>query len=235
VPHIIATLVNIAYNKAQIPFATAEQKHAFFWRVIPGYNLIAYLVCVGTACWLCWKIAQALRRSAVDEARGRVRNLGWWAIGLAALGWLPGGVVFPLAIDRLAGGVTLEMYAHFAVSFTLAGLIGIVFSYLLIEYVAFRALFPRLGNPDGYSPAGAWAELRPLTVPFGLMLLLACAVPLAGAVLLIVFADERMTLGFRLLVATLIGVGVAGVGIAERVTRRLRELAAIWRHDAGKL
>ena len=59
-------------------------------------------------------------------------------------------------------------------------------------------------------------------------LLLACAVPLAGAVLLIVFADERMTLGFRLLVATLIGVGVAGVGIAERVTRRLRELAAIW-------
>ena len=235
VPHIIATLVNIAYNRAQIPFASAEQKHAFFWRVIPGYNLIAYLVCVGTACWLCWKIAQALRRSAVDEARGRVRNLGWWAIGLAALGWLPGGVVFPLAIDRLAGGVTLEMYAHFAVSFTLAGLIGIVFSYLLIEYVAFRALFPRLGNPDGYSPAAAWAELRPLTVPFGLMLLLACAVPLAGAVLLIVFADERMTLGFRLLVATLIGVGVAGVGIAERVTRRLRELAAIWRHDAGKL
>jgi hypothetical protein len=143
-------------------------------------------------------------------------------------------VVFPLAIDRLVGGVTPAMYAHFVISFTLAGLIGIVFSYLAIEYVAFRALFPRLGNPDGYSPAKAWAELRPLTVPFGLMLLLACAVPLAGAVLLIVFADERMTLGFRLLVATLIGVGVAGVGIAERVTRRLRELAAIWRHDAVK-
>lgn len=233
VPHIIATLVNIAYNEAQIPFATAEQKRAFIRWVIPGYNSIAYPVCVGTACWLCWRIARSLRRGEVDDARSRVRNLGWWAIGIAALGWLPGGVIFPLAIDRIVGGVTPAMYAHFAVSFTLAGLIGIVFSYLLIEYVAFRALFPRLGNPDGYSPARAWAELRPLTAPLGVMLLLACAVPLAGAVLLIAFADERMTLGFRLLVATLIGVGVAGVGIAERVTRRLRELAAIWRHNAG--
>ena len=117
---------------------------------------------------------------------GACGHLGWWAIGLAALGWLPGGVVFPLAIDRAVGGVTTAMYVHFAVSFTLAGLIGIVFSYLGIQYVAFRALFPRLGNPDGYSPAKAWEELRPLTAPFGLMLILACAVPLAGAVLLLV-------------------------------------------------
>jgi hypothetical protein len=231
VPHIIATIVNIAYNEAQIPFANPEQKRVFLWWVIPAYNSVAYLVCVGTACWLCWRIARALGRGEIDDARRRVRNLGWWAIGLAALGWLPGGVVFPLAIDRAVGGVTAAMYIHFAVSFTLAGLIGIVFSYLGVEYVAFRALFPRLGNPDGYSPARAWAELRPLTAPLGLMLLLACAVPLVGAVLLIALADEKMTLGFRLLVTTLIGMGVAGVGIAERVTRRLRELAAIWRRD----
>jgi hypothetical protein len=142
---------------------------------------------------------------------------------------LPGAIVFPLVLDVAAGPIGWPMYAHFAVSFTLAGLIGVVFSYLAIEYVAFRALFPRLGNPDGYSPARAWAELRPLTAPFGFFLLLACAVPLAGAVLLIVLADGPMTLGFRLLVAGLIGAGVAGVGIAERVTRKLRELAAVWR------
>ena len=172
VPHIIATIVNIAYNEAQIPFANPEQKRAFLW-VIPAYNALAYPVCVGTACLLCWRIARALRRNDVDDVRRRVRTLGWWAIGLAALGWLPGGVVFPLAIDRAVGGVTKAMYVHFAVSFTLAGLIGIVFSYLGIQYVAFRALFPRLGNPDGYSPAKAWEELRPLTAPFGLMLILA--------------------------------------------------------------
>ena len=50
---------------------------------------------------------------------------------------------------------------------------------------------------------------------------------------LLSFPLLEKTLGFRLLVTTLIGVGVAGVGIAERVTRRLRELAAIWRRDGA--
>jgi hypothetical protein len=189
---------------------------------------------VGTACWLCWRIARAIQRNEIQDARRRVLNLGWWAIGLAALGWLPGGVVFPLAIDAAVGGVTAAMYAHFAVSFTLAGLIGIVFSYLGIEYVAFRALFPRLGNPEGHSDAKVWEDLRPLTAPLGLMLVLACAVPLAGAVLLIISVEESMSLGLRLLIIGLIGVGVGGVSIAERVTRRIRELAAVWRGGAAE-
>ena len=229
-PHVAATIVNIAYNEAQIHF-TPEQKRAFLW-TIAGYNSFAYPVCVGTAFWLCWRIARELRLPDVDTPRRHVRQLGWWAVSLAALGWLPGGIVFPFMIDLMAGPIGWQMYAHFVVSFWLAGLIGIVFSYLGIEYVAFRALFPRLGNPDGYSPAKAWAELRPLTTPFGFFLLLACAVPLAGAVLLIVLADGPMTLGFRMLVAGLIGAGVAGVGIAERITRRLRELAAVWQRNS---
>jgi eukaryotic-like serine/threonine-protein kinase len=225
-PHVAATFVNIAYNMTQIDF-TPEQYRAFQWMILK-YNLVAYPVCVGTAIWLCSRIVRALRLPDVDESRRLVRQLGWWAIGLGALGWFPGGLIFPLVIDLRVGGVKPEMYFHFVVSFTLAGLIGIVFSYLLIQYVAFRALFPRLGNPDGYSSARAWAELRPLVAPLGLFLLLACAVPLVGAVLLIVLATGEMSIGFRFLVAGLIGAGVAGVGLAERVTRRINELASIW-------
>ena len=148
-PHVVATVVNIAYNDTQIQFTNPAQKRAFLW-VILGYNSFAYPVCVGTACWLCWRIARALRRTGVDEVRRYVRQLGWWAIGLAALGWLPGGIVFPLAIDLAAGPVGWPVYAHFVVSFTLAGLIGVVFSYLAIEYVSFlrdsRALAIRMAS-----------------------------------------------------------------------------------------
>jgi hypothetical protein len=54
---------------------------------------------------------------------------------------------------------------------------------------------------------------------------------MTGAVLLVVLAEGPMPLGFRLFVAGLIGFGVAGVGIAERLTRRLSRLASVW--DAG--
>lgn len=240
-PHIVATVVNIAYNAVNIVYTTTEkirftpaQERAFPW-VILGINSVAYPVCVGGAFLLCWKIAQTLRRNDIDGTCRRVRHLGWWAIGLAAIGWLPSGVLFPLALDLATkDDVFWQTYAHFLVSFTLSGLIGVVFSYLGIQYVAFRSMFPRLGNPDTYSPVKDWAELKPLTSPFGLMLLLACAVPLTGAVLLIAFADGAMTLGFRLLVAGLIGAGVAGVGIAERLTRKLRELAAVWERAAAE-
>lgn len=232
-PHLAASIVNIGYNKVNVPLDGAQDR--VFERLVIGYNLIVYPLCFGTACVLFRRVYQSLRGPDVDSTRRRVRHLGWWSIGLGALGWLPGGLVFPLVIDLAAGPVGWQTYAHYAVSFTLAGLIGVVFSYLLIEYVSFRALFPRLGNPDGYAPGAMWAELRPLTALFGPFLWLACAVPLVGAVLLIAFGDERMTLGFRLLVTGLIGVGVAGVGIAERVTRRLRALAAVWQRDAERI
>ncbi len=236
VPHLVASIVNISYNAVQVPL-TESQQTAFLWLVL-GYNALAYPACLGTACVLLWRIQQRLvllpwaPGHDVDELRHRVRQLGWWALWLGALGWFPGGVIFPLVIDLAAGPVGWETYFHYAVSFTLAGLIGVVFSYLLMEYVIFRALLPRLGNPDASSPSALWVEFHPLTVPFGPFLLLACAVPMVGAVLLIVLADGPMALGFRLLVAGLIGVGVAGVGVAERLTRALRSLASVWHRDA---
>jgi len=98
----------------------------------------------------------------------------------------------------------------------------------------FRALLPRLGNPDTHTPAKMWAEVRPLTVPFGTLVMVACGVPLVGAVLLLTLSDESATFGFRVLVVWLIGAGVAGVGFAERIVRQLRRLAAVWEKEVGE-
>lgn len=236
-PHLPATFVNIGYNAVEVHL-TPPQQHVFV-ALIVGYNLFAYPLCAGIAAYLIWRIKQGLvglvlaPGPAVDELRGRVLKLGWWAVGLGSAGWFSGGLVFPLVIDLVAGGIDWRTYAHYFVSFTLAGLIAVVFSFLAIQAVVFRALLPNLGNPDTYTPAAMWAEVRPITLAFGPFVLLASAVPLTGAVLLIALTDGVMTLGFRLLVGGLIGVGVAGVGIAERLTGKLRQLTAVWQRDAA--
>jgi len=241
VPHLVASAVNIGYNMVEIkPKETPLEGRALsqadvFGYLLVGYNAVAYPVCLGTAAFLFVRLRRGLeklpraRGPEVDELRRRVRQLGWWTILLGSVGWFPGGLIFPLVIDLAAGGVTPDVYAHYLISFTLAGLIGVVFTYLAIEYVCFRSLFPRLGNPDAFAHESMWAELRPLTTPFGPFVVLACAVPLVGATLLILLAND--SLGFRVLAAALIGIGVAGVGIAERLTRKLRTLAAVWHRD----
>ncbi len=231
-PHVVASIAQIEYNAVEVRLDAAQ--HRVFALLVVAYNLIVYPVCGGTGIYLFWWVVQRLPRlgelsgDEVDRLRRRARRLAWQIAALGALGWLPGGVVFPLVIHLATGPVPWQMYSHFAVSFTLAGLIGVVFSYLGIQYVVFRALLPRLGNPDTYTPSGMWAEVRPLTAAFGPLVLLASGVPLLGAVLLLTLDDGPMTFGFRLLVAKLIGLGVAGVSLAERVVRRLRQLTAVW-------
>jgi serine/threonine protein kinase len=235
VPHVVATLAQISYNAVELRLEGAQQR-AFLLTVL-AYNAVIYPVTVGIGAWLCARIALRLPRLAelpgpeIDRLRRRALRLAGQVAILGAAGWFPGGVVFPLAIDLAAGPLHWQTYAHFAVSFTLAGLIGVVFSYLGIQYVVFRALLPRLGNPDAHAPAAAWAAIRPLTARFDLLVMLACGVPLVGAVLLLTLGEGAMTFAFRLLVVKLIMLGGAGVALAERVVRRLRQLAAVWEAD----
>lgn len=231
-PHLVASVAQIEYNAVEIKLNNSQQR--VFLLLVIAYNLIAYPLCFGTAVWLIVRIVRHLPRLAqlpgleVDRLRHRAGRLAWQFAALGVLGWLPGGLIFPLVIDHATDSLGQQIYWHFVVSFTLAGLIGVVFSYLGIQYVVFSALLPRLGNPDTHTPAKMWAEVRPLTAAFGPLVILACGIPLLGAVLLLTLNDSSLTFGFRLLVVKLIGLGAAGVALAERVVRRLRQLAAVW-------
>jgi serine/threonine protein kinase len=232
-PHVVATLAQIGYNAVELRLE-GEQRRAFVVMVL-AYNAVIYPATVGVGVWLFARIARRLPHLAemtgpeVDRLRRRALRLAGQVALLGAAGWFPGGVAFPLAIDLAAGPLHWQTYSHFAVSFALAGLIGVVYSYLGIQYVVFRALLPRLGSPDTHTPAEAWAEVRPLTARFDLLVVLACGVPLVGAVLLLTLEEGAMTFALRLLVVKLIVLGGGGVALAERVVRRLRQLAAVWR------
>jgi serine/threonine protein kinase len=232
IPHFAASIVNIGFNSTRLELADAQQRA--FLVVMILYNLIAYPICLAAAVTIFRRVATRLPNIArapgreIDVLRARVCRLGRQAVIIGAFGWFPGGLIFPFAIDILAGPLDPRVYVHFLISFFLSGLIGVVFSYLGVQYVVFRSLLPRLGNPDAFTLEQAEKEVRPLTAPFGGLVFLASTIPLTGAVLMIAIAEGTLTLGFRVLMVGLIGLGAFGVALAQRGVRRIGRLAAAW-------
>lgn len=232
-PHLAATIVNILYNSSQIPLS--DEQKTVFGRVILAYNACVYPLALVFLVRLVGPLARALRNPAdlalksaaeLDALRTRAMSFNFWGVVLALLGWLPGGVFFPFAIDRFAGPLDWTIYGHFLLSFTLSGLIAIIYSRFGIQFVLLRSLYPRLRHPE--MERAAWmTELTTAGRLIGLFQFLAALVPLTGAVLLLVLAPAEMPLSFRLLATGLIGLGMLGLGGAVVVAQYLRNLVAI--------
>jgi serine/threonine protein kinase len=232
-PHLVGSIVNIAYNTFQIPLTPAQQ--VAFDRVTLLYNLTVYPLCVAAAMAVAAPLTAALRRpeqlaslpaAELDRLRRRALQLGGWAVGLALVGWLPGGVIFPLAIDAWAGGVGADVFGHFVLSFALSGLIAITYSFLGIQFVVVRGIYPRLTHPD-QDPTRFARELHGVLRGLRVVPALAAVVPLTGAVLQLVLAPGDLSFGFRLLVTGLIVAGMLGLGVAVGVANHLRLLVAL--------
>ena len=236
-PELVGSALNIAYNALQVPM-TDEHLAVFPW-VVGIYDVLAYCVCV----WLAVTVvigagrnrarAFAARHAAAltDTARRGALRFGRTAIWLGLLGWIPGAVFIPTGIHTVAGNVTFEIYGHFAISFVLSALVGIVYSFIGVQFVVLRGLYPHLHHPDTFDHAAVRAEVARATKLLGPFLVLATLIPLAGAILLVATAGATMTLGFRLLTVGLIGLGMAGVSGLMRCVDDVRALAAVWRDD----
>lgn len=228
VPHLVGSCVNIAYNAAQIPLEGKQQE--VFGALILVYNALVYPACIVLALWMLRPLSVALLRPDqiatlsthdMDRMRRRALGLNRWGIVLALVGWLPGSVFFPVALNALAGPVGTSVFGHFFVSFALSCLIALTYSCLGIQFVVLRALYPRLVNAE-QDPQERRGELRRLQRSLIWLQVLAALVPLVGAVLLLVLAPVEFAFGFRLLVTALIGAGMLGLGVAVLVSNHLR-------------
>ena len=104
------------------------------------YNVVAYPACLA---WLLTRLLRvvrvwrALRRgervsdAEVELARRRALRLPRDTAVAACVGWLPGAILFPLALHYGADPVPLDGWFHFIVSFALAGLIAVTYSFFL--------------------------------------------------------------------------------------------------------
>jgi hypothetical protein len=187
------------------------------------YNAIVYPLAVAVAWWVLkpvWTTWRALcdtlpvDSAQVDVVRRRAVQLPLWAAGLAAVGWLPGGVLFPFLIDMLSGLDDKGVYLHFAASFTLSGLIAIAYSYCGVHYVVLQVLYPKMWRDPRNFQERARQELTWMPTRHWLIFLLAGSIPLLAA---ITFSfDQSLMVG-------LTALGLVGYEIARAATQRLTQ------------
>jgi serine/threonine protein kinase len=242
VPQGIGSSVNIPYNWQIIADNDVAQQECFD-NLVKGYNLLAYPIPVCIFVSLLWRVRQTrqelLRQPdyhASDAARCRRQALALpgWAVLLACIGWFPGGVIFPAWIDWAAGPLPADDFFHLLLSFILSGLIALTYSYFGVQYIVLRVLYPQLWSDPANARETARQELRHVPGKLRVYQFLAVLIPLTGAALLIFAGPDLLSRGFRLLVAGLIGFGVAGFVLATMICNRLTEALLFLTGSAGE-
>ncbi len=237
-PHILGSIVNISYNALEIVGKLNPEQKTAFNRLVLGYNLIAYPLCLGIIARLVIPVYRAWQRlqrgEPLDPAaaeRVRKRVLAWplWVVAVSCLGWIPGGVLFPLGIHLLAGPLPMETFGHFLVSFTISGLIALTYSFFAVQFIVLRVLYPRFCTDPANVRATITSEVSSIGTRVRWFQVLAGVIPLAGAVLMVGVGDDVSSdPTFRLLVTALIILGMAGFFLSVTVHSLLsRTLAAL--------
>jgi serine/threonine protein kinase len=230
-PHVLGSIVNITYNQLSLVL-TPAQKDVFPYVVI-AYNLVVYplglflffrQVIPVLRTWRRLSSPGPITLEEVSSSRRRALSLPWWAVVLASLGWLPGGLVFPLALQLLTGSEA--PYAKFLFSCTISGLIAITYSVIAVEFVVVRVLYPGLWLDARALRSTARVELDREEGRLAIFQFLAVLIPVAGASLLLSVAPEKLTVAFRLLVTGLLALGMAGLGLTMRARSELRKAMA---------
>lgn len=155
--------------------------------------------------------------------RKRFNFLATWSILGSALGWLPGGIIFPAAIHFGSEPLSLETFIHFVISFTLSGMIAVTYCYLGTQYLVLRELLPDLCAVS--SEQQLKNELKPIPGRLAFFQMLAGIIPLSGALMVVMIGYSSYGDNwFRLLVCMLIVLGMIGFVLSLQVSQYLQRV-----------
>lgn len=232
VPQVFGSLVNIFYNHSRIVTAlNTAQKEAFNFLLVAA-NPILYAFCVGYVIWFAMPIIRFVKldrpveyRDVTPELRQRVVQLPNVLMLMTTIGWLSGYFIFPFGIQALSDPLDVRVFTHFAISFVLSWIVSMTYSYLYVQVLVVRVLYPRMLVGAQDPRAMAAEDLAGLTKRFKIFQALAGVIPLAAAILALgIMPLDYMQiddLGFRILLLALISSGTAGFIISLRTSSLL--------------
>ena len=155
------------------------------------------------------------------------------------IGWLPGAIVFPLALHVGASPLPPNTWGHFIVSFAIAGLIAVTYSFFFVLGVVVRLMYVRFWSNPGRFRERAAAELATVPDRLRAVNVLAGIIPLAGAMLIVLVGPTGFIGGgsydaFRMLTASLILAGMAGYVAVGKLTRRYIDVVSACTGGSGR-
>lgn len=240
-PHFVGSVVNIAWNVARIddlavagPEASAGRSglRPAFESLTLWYNGVVWPLGVG---WLTWLLARNLRAirggpfgdaAAEQRQRRRLLQLPRRMLAVAALGWLPGLLVFPIGLRLLADVDLVAAFRHFGVNLLMSGSIAFSYSWMGAAWMILSVCYLRLWRfPAGLRRSTIREETDGLIRPLRWCRTAAGLIPLIAAILIVVVSPaetspQQYTI-FRILLTTLIAVGMLGYHLSVRLTDTL--------------
>jgi hypothetical protein len=231
-PTLAGSAVNVWYNLSQVVRGLTASQQEMFWSMVTAYNVVVYPVAVALFAWAVFRVRRNWRAmhgvaplagGQAAEARRKALALPLWVAGLMVCGWLPGGVLFPAAIQISTEPLDVRTWMHFIASFTLSGLIALAYSLCGSQFVVQRALYPRMWDDVRYFTATSRQELAPMAARLGWIQGLAGSIPLLAAGLFIWLAGAETDPVFKIIVTTLIFLGAFGYHLTTHVTRSLTD------------
>ncbi len=231
-PQVAASVLNIAYNLTQIVSVLNPEQKQLFQQLVIGYNLFMYpvaivmFILVVRPVWRCWNAlsgTEPLTDEEVENARLKALRLPYWTALLTGWGWFPGGFLFPLVIKFGSPPLDWHIMAHLVASFYLSGLIALAYSLCGVQFVVLRGFYPSMWRDTRGYHEKARQELAPTAARLNEIQRLAVSIPLMAAFLLLLLGgNSDMT--FRILVASLIALGLIGSHMASAVVRGLSQV-----------
>ncbi|MAR08711.1 MAG: serine/threonine protein kinase [Blastopirellula sp.] len=230
IPQSVAAIFNAFYNYHEIIAQLSQQHQDSFFGAVNLVNAVVFpcgmiiLLLFGLPLHSALADLRGGKPTSVAKAKRRAFGYGDMASGLGITLWLVAGLAFPIVLQVIEGGVSLQVFGHFCVSMLLCGLIGSAYPFLGTTFLMTRVFLPTLMR--GEEPAETdIGDLHRLRWWAGAHLLVAGAVPMFGLALIIAssfFEQSSFDFMFRVSLLFLSIAGFAGFAGAFTLHRLIQ-------------
>ncbi|MFD4365887.1 serine/threonine-protein kinase [Rhodococcus sp. NPDC058521] len=165
--------------------------------------------------------------TVLQKARRAALGLGNRAVTVSFCLWLVAALVYPIALQIVAGGVPGGTYPRLTASLAVCGAVALAYPYFILTFFAVRCLFPILLS-HGELRSEDGRRIRSLARTSTRYLALAAAVPLIGIAGLS-FGGDATTSGVRVLCVVGIVAFIVIYQLFRRIEADLRALERVVR------